>query len=159
MSEIRRLASVCLHRYFALCDRPRRVGQTSYGDLFSANAIWEGVGGRYAERFGRFEGRDAIAGAMRLALDETPSYRFNLHLLTNELWMPGSALTGAWLLQQFSVLNDERAIEATAEIRVTFDVAGGAVTIARFRTRNLMWREAVDGIGENADLAGLEELS
>jgi hypothetical protein len=159
MSEARRLASACLHRYFALCDRPRRVGWTSYDSLFSANAAWEGVGARYAQRFGRIDGRDAIASAMQLALDEAQNYRFNLHLLTNELWAPGPTLAGSWILQQYSVLTDGSAVEAIADVRVSFDMAGDEVTIARFRTRSLIWREIVDGLGEAPDLAGMKELS
>ena len=140
--------------YFALCDRPRRTPLCDYRSLFTDDAVWEGLGERYASRFGRFVGGDAIAAALHNALDVACDYRFNLHQLTNELWAEtGQDLQGSWLLMQYATLSSGESYRAVADIRVHFALQTEAWRIARFTSRNLMMTPMPDGLGDDPALA------
>jgi SnoaL-like domain len=146
--------------YFALCDQPQRAVMRDFRSLFTADAVWEGLGARYASRHGRIASGDAIAAALNKALAGDGAYRFNLHQLSTELWdndIPG--LAGSWLMTQHAALTNGETYCAVADIRVRFAKEGGTWRIARFSTRNLMMLPVPGGLGDDPDLAGLDSLA
>ncbi|MFI6698646.1 nuclear transport factor 2 family protein [Streptomyces sp. NPDC050509] len=126
-----------LARYLALCDVPVRASG-DLGDLFTEDAVWEGVGSDYAEKFGRTEGRAAIVAMLSRYLPPHPHFRTNVHLL-----FPGTVDTdsttarGSWPMQQLSRFESGRSEIMVARLDVTFRLDDGRPRIASFRTERL----------------------
>ena len=61
-AAVRRLMA----RYMDLCDVPRdsRALQAELAELFAEDAVWEGLGARAGQSFGRHEGRDQWNGLL-----------------------------------------------------------------------------------------------
>ncbi|MEU5272349.1 hypothetical protein AB0G77_28165 [Streptomyces hygroscopicus] len=59
-------------------------------DLFTPDAVWEGAGPLYTEKFGRTSGPEAIAAMLSAYLPPNPHFRANAHLLH-----PGTTRTRA----------------------------------------------------------------
>ena len=77
-------AQTTLARYMQLCDQPctdRAFPQLP--DLFSPDAVWEGIGPRYAGKFGRHVGPAAIAAFVGAYLAPSPHFKRNLHFLAS----------------------------------------------------------------------------
>lgn len=128
--------------YFNACDVPRFDFDHDYVRLFTADAIWEGVGERYAAKFGRLDGGAAIVAALEAVLDKTPAFQFNHHMLSNEridIALPDHA-TGTWSMTQMTTSLSGEASLALARIAVKFQNVGGAWRIAHFTTRNLCFK-------------------
>jgi hypothetical protein len=139
--------------YFNACDVPRFGFDGDYASLFTKDAVWEGVGDRYAFKFGRLEGRAAIVSALEVALDTNHSFRFNHHLLCNErvhVVSPKQA-TGSWSMTQMSTAATGESSCALSRIEADFRIENTAWRISHFRTRNLFLK-AVPG-GWNDDFA------
>lgn len=131
-----------LGRYMALCDQPcddRSFPQL--GDLFTADAVWEGVGQRYAEAFGRQSGRAAIAAFLDGYLAPSPHFKRNLHFLTSEqidVAADCAQARGQWLMLQISTYGHGGAEAISARLDIDFAFAGnGRWLISHFRTQRL----------------------
>ncbi|MFD4507355.1 nuclear transport factor 2 family protein [Streptomyces sp. NPDC058457] len=126
-----------LTRYLALCDVPARE-QGDLGDLFTEDAVWEGGGGAYAEKFGRTEGRAAIVSMLSGYLPPRPHFRTNVHLLfPGTVDDDGDTAHGSWLMQQLSRYESGDAEMTVARLDVTFRLAGDRPRISVFRTERL----------------------
>ncbi|CAD6560899.1 hypothetical protein LMG27952_07287 [Paraburkholderia hiiakae] len=135
-------------RYMALCDVPSgALDGESLASLFTADAVWEGIGPQYTSKFGRIEGRDAIVAMLARYLPPAPHFATNVHFLTSEsieMVTPARA-SGRWIMLQASGYVDERAELIGARLEVDFVPAPDASTwlIAHFRTERLFdapWR-------------------
>lgn len=133
-----------LGRYVALCDQPcddRAFPQL--GDLFTEDAVWEGVGQHYAATFGRQSGRAAIVAFLGGYLAPSPHFERNLHFLTSEqieVSDDGAWARGSWLMLQVSRYGHGRggAEAITARLEIDFSPASdGRWLISHFRTRRL----------------------
>ncbi|MCX4902828.1 nuclear transport factor 2 family protein [Streptomyces sp. NBC_00878] len=104
-----------LDRYLRLCDVPvRGEGMVELGELFTDDAVWEGVGPEYSGEFGRREGRQAILEMLAGYLPPNPHFRENVHLLfPGTIDLSDTTARGTWLMQQLS-----RYASGTAEVRV-----------------------------------------
>lgn len=133
--------------YFNACDIPRFNFDGNYDRLFTKDAIWEGVGERYAAKFGRLDGRSKIAAALQAAMDDDFSFEFNHHLLSNEMIRAVSAnqVTGSWSMTQMSTPKKGDSIWALSRIEADFRIEDDAWRIAHFRTRNLFYKIVPDG--------------
>lgn len=133
----------CMQRYMAICDD---LGPASPVDelagLFTDDAIWEGVGEKYAKTFGRLQGRDAIRTMFAKYMAEPAHFVMNAHFLTSELIEVGSAAsaTGRWMMLQASTYASGTSHLGAAQLTVDFRQLDGQWRIARFRTRNLFGR-------------------
>ncbi|MFF7474774.1 nuclear transport factor 2 family protein [Streptomyces sp. NPDC008092] len=127
-----------LTRYLALCDVPARA-QGDLGDLFTEDAVWEGGGAAYADKFGRTEGRAAIVSMLSGHLPPSGHFRTNVHLLfpgTVDDHGDGTA-HGSWLMQQLSRYDSGAADMLVARLDVTFRLTGDRPRISAFRTERL----------------------
>jgi len=134
-SQVRRLMA----RYMDLCDVPRAATHISeLAQLFSADAIWEGVGSQTAQTFGQHRGRDAVATFVAGYLPPSEHFRLNLHYLTSEsIVVDGSAAQGQWIMQQICTYADRRSELFGTRLNIDFRCVDGVWLIAHFRTQRL----------------------
>ncbi|KDD65151.1 hypothetical protein ABH912_000720 [Pseudomonas sp. BT76 TE3572] len=134
-SQVRRLMA----RYMDLCDVPRAATHVSQlAQLFSADAIWEGVGSQTAQTFGQHRGRDAVAAFVAGYLPPSEHFRLNLHYLTSEsIVVDGSTAQGQWIMQQICTYADERSELFGTRLNIDFRCVDGVWLIAHFRTQRL----------------------
>lgn len=131
-----------LGRYMQLCDVPcGDCGALGLTDLFSQDAVWEGVGPLYAGKFGRHQGPAAIAAFVGSYLAPSPHFTRNLHFLTSEQLEVDADCRrahGRWLMLQLSTYGAGGAEAITARLEIDF-VPGpdGRWLIAHFRTERL----------------------
>jgi ketosteroid isomerase-like protein len=131
-----------LARYMRLCDQPcadRAFPQLA--DLFTVDAVWEGVGKPYEASFGHHLGRDAIAAFVQRYLAPSPHFERNLHFLTTDqvsVADDGVTARGQWLMLQLSTYGQGGSEAITARLNVDFRQADdGRWLIAHFRTGRL----------------------
>ena len=133
-------------RYMALCDIP--VPQHGINDaarctaiaaLFTADAVWEGIGGAHGARFGCQKGRVAIrAHMLRFFTEERPRKTFNTHFLcTEQVEADAAGVTGRWVQFQPWGFEDGAAILRSSRLDVRFAPEDGVLRIARYRTESL----------------------
>lgn len=134
-SQVRRLMA----RYMDLCDVPRAAAHISeLAQLFSADAIWEGVGSQTAQTFGQHRGRDAVATFVAGYLPPSEHFRLNLHYLTSEsIVVDGSTAQGQWIMQQICTYADRRSELFGTRLNIDFRCVDGVWLIAHFRTQRL----------------------
>jgi SnoaL-like protein len=141
-------------RYMALCDVPSGgLDGESLARLFTADAVWEGIGPQYTSKFGHIVGREAIVAMLARYLPPTPHFATNVHFLTSESidMVTPSHAKGHWIMLQASGYVDERAELIGARLEVDFVPSPDASDasdasewlIAHFRTERLFdapWR-------------------
>ncbi|MGW3418237.1 nuclear transport factor 2 family protein [Streptomyces phaeochromogenes] len=126
-----------LTRYLALCDVPAGA-EGELGELFTEDAVWEGGGGAYAEKFGRTEGREAIVAMLSDYLPPSPHFRTNVHLLfPGAVDLKDATAHGSWPMQQLSRYESGSAEVMVARLDVTFRLDGDRPRISAFRTERL----------------------
>lgn len=147
MLEAERAIRATMTRYMSLCDVPAKAAdRASLAALFTADAIWEGIGPQYAHQFGRLRGPDEIVAMLLRYLPPTPHFATNVHFLTSEaIAVDGAAGRGGWIMLQASDYVDAPAELIAARLTVDFapNAAGDAWLIRHFRTERLFdapWR-------------------
>ncbi|AOI75230.1 nuclear transport factor 2 family protein [Burkholderia sp. NRF60-BP8] len=142
--DAERAVRATLTRYMALCDVPEEAGAgPSLAELFTADAVWEGVGTQYARKFGRVEGPTAIVAMLGRYLPPDPHFAANLHFLTSESIEIGAghaSARGRWIMLQASRYADGSAELIAARLTVDFAPAadGAAWLIRHFRTERVL---------------------
>ena len=109
-------------RYMALCDVPARVlDGEALAALFSDDAVWEGIGPQYADKFGCLQGRADIVAMLQRYLPPTPHFATNVHFLTSEhIDVHGNTAKGRWIMLQASGYVDAKAELIAARLEVDF---------------------------------------
>ncbi|MFE2678144.1 nuclear transport factor 2 family protein [Streptomyces hygroscopicus] len=107
-------------------------------DLFTPDAVWEGAGPLYTEKFGRTSGPVAIAAMLSPYLPPNPHFRANAHLLhPGTTRTEGDEVRGRSLMQQVSRYASSEAELIVARLDVAFRVTtGGALIRHAGRGRN-----------------------
>ena len=136
-SAVRRTMS----RYMALCDVPAGTleGET-LAALFSADAVWEGIGPLYTNKFGRLKGHADILAMLTRYLPPSPHFSVNVHFLTSEtIVVIGTEAKGRWIMLQASSYIEAQAELIAARLEVDFAPAdnGHDWLITHFRTERL----------------------
>lgn len=137
-AEIRRVMA----RYMQLCDWPGQPLGNEFRELFATDAVWEGIGPRYAGKYGRHEGRERIMAFFEgfTRAGQVPC-QFNAHFLTSEaIEVDGAAAIGRWMLLQPSTSTRGEANFVAARLHIGFRLEAGRWRIAHFRTENLFSR-------------------
>jgi SnoaL-like domain len=141
--EAERAVRRTMMRYMALCDVPSG-GEPSetLAELFSVDAIWQGVGPEYAEKFGALTGREAIVAMLARYLPPTPHFSVNTHFMASETIDVDAAAThatGRWIMMQASGYVEGGAELVSARLEVDFvpAVDGRHWLIRHFRTQRL----------------------
>lgn len=152
-AEIRRLQA----RYMFLCDTPL----PEYGvaddcerielilELYTDDAIWEGVGEFYDGQFGRMDGKDRIREHFTRFWGEKqdPALVLNAHYLTSEqLHVDGDTADGQWIHMQPWLYADGTGLLRSSRLNNAFrkDV-DGTWRISRTRTENVFVAPLPDG--------------
>ncbi|WP_284990552.1 nuclear transport factor 2 family protein [Arthrobacter sp. efr-133-TYG-120] len=143
-AEIRRLQA----RYMFLCDTPcpepgvendeQRIDRIL--DLYTDEAVWEGVGEYYDNQFGRAVGKYAIRAHFDRFWGEKhdPSLVLNAHYLTSEqIRVAGDEAEGQWIHLQPWLFSDGRALLRSSRLSNSFRNIGGSWKITRTRTENV----------------------
>ncbi|BCZ77693.1 polyketide cyclase [Paraburkholderia terrae] len=128
-------------RYMALCDVPSGTldGET-LAALFTQDAIWEGIGPQYTQKFGHLRGHEAILAMLQRYLPPVPHFATNVHFLTSEtIEVNGARAKGRWIMLQASGYVDARAELIAARLEIDFVPAqdGRNWLIQHFRTERL----------------------
>lgn len=138
-ADIRRLVA----RYMHLCDEPEpdEVG-TNFADLFTEDAIWEGLGVKAGQEFSRVEGRKTLLNWFAtLRVPGKYLHKFNIHFLTSESILVYDDCCGAegrWIMFQTTLLANGHAELRMARIVIRFRVEQDNWCIAHFTTRSLL---------------------
>ncbi|MGV9712850.1 nuclear transport factor 2 family protein [Gordonia sp. NPDC003424] len=143
-ADIRRIQA----RYMFLCDTPcpefgiaddaHRI--EAILDLYTDDAVWEGVGEYYTGQFGRAEGKDAIRKHFQNFWGEKrdPALLLNAHYLTSEqIHVTGDTATGQWIHMQPWLFSDGRSLLRSSRLNNAFRKERGRWLITRTRTENV----------------------
>ncbi|MGI6874797.1 nuclear transport factor 2 family protein [Amycolatopsis sp. 3B14] len=143
-AEIRRLQA----RYMFLCDTPL----PEYGisddakrielilELYTEDAVWEGVGEYYDGQFGRAEGKQAIREHFERFWGEKrdPALLLNAHYLTSEqIHVHGGTADGQWIHMQPWLFSDGSALLRSSRLNNAFRKEDDGWRITRTRTENV----------------------
>jgi len=125
--------------YMALCDVPGPQHLAgALAPLFCSDAVWEGKGSRYAAKFGRLEGREAIQAMLLTYLPPNSHFQFNGHFLAGErIEVQGDSAQGHWLMQQVSHYDTGASELIVARLQLVFRCEAGTWRIAHFSTERL----------------------
>lgn len=142
-AEARRL----LGRYMFLCDTPlpefgmsEQDRARAIGDLFTEDAVWEGVGGTHGAQFGRQVGPDEIAAHMlRFHLVPDPKRVFNTHYVcTEQVRATPDGAEGQWVQFQPWIYDDGQSVIRSSRLHVRFRPTGSGWRISGYRTESLV---------------------
>ncbi len=135
-------------RYMFLCDTPcpeygladdaARVEKII--ELYSDDAIWEGVGEYYGNQFGRLEGKPAIRAHFQEFWSEIrePKLLLNVHYLTSEqIHVQGEEADGQWVHMQPWIFADGSSLLRSSRLNNLFRKIDGHWKITRTRTENI----------------------
>jgi ketosteroid isomerase-like protein len=143
-ADIRRLQA----RYLWLCDTPLpEFGVTGDAEridlvleLYTDDAVWEGVGEYYENQFGRVEGADALRMHFERfwSAERGPALLLNAHYLTSEqIHVEGDTATGQWIHVQPWLFADGSAVLRSSRLNNAFRKVDGRWRISRTRTENV----------------------
>ena len=137
--ESREAARNTLNRYMDLCDVPREAFLwEEMADLFTPDAVWEGIGPDYSGKFGALKGRGNILSMLAGYLPPSAHFKRNVHLLgEGRISVSDAGATGQWIMQQFSAYESGRSELIGARLLVDFVLTGGSAQISHFRTEKL----------------------
>lgn len=143
-ADIRRLQA----RYMSLCDTPcpeydiatdaERIDLIV--DLYTEDAVWEGVGDYYDNQFGQCRGKDEIRAHFTRFWSHAdgPPPVLNAHYLTTEqIHVDGDEATGQWIHMQPWLYSDGSALLRSSRLNNAFRKVDGTWKIARTRTENV----------------------
>lgn len=132
----------CMNRYMVLCDAlDARTPLDELAGLFTADAIWEGKGAKYAKSFGGYRGREAIRAMFAGYMTEPAHFALNVHFLCSELIrVEGDEANGSWVMLQTSTFASGASHLNAARLTVRFREEEGAWRMAHFQTENLFGR-------------------
>lgn len=127
-------------RYMELCDVPQpEFDLAELGALFTEDATWQGIGPEYGEKFGSYNGRDAIVRMLGSHLLPGGPFTANAHVLgEGRINISFPTASGSWIMQQVSAYTDGRQEVVAARITVDFELDGAMARIKTFRTQRLV---------------------
>lgn len=143
-AEVRRVQA----RYMFLCDTPcPEFGITDDAgridlimELYTEDAVWEGVGEYYDSQFGRLEGHAAIRAHFERfwATERDPALVLNAHYpAAEQIRVDGDSAVGQWIHIQPWLHSDGTALLRSSRLNNTFRRIDGRWKIARTRTENV----------------------
>ncbi|MFL9926891.1 nuclear transport factor 2 family protein [Herbaspirillum lusitanum] len=138
-----------LARYMKLCDQPCcDQAFPQLADLFTEEAVWEGVGAQYSQTFGRRSGRAAIAAFLGGYLAPASShFKMNAHFLSSDqVAVDGARARGEWTMLQASTYQDDSCELIAARLNINFMQQDQVWQISHFRTERLFcvpWNQQV----------------
>ncbi|MCE0743313.1 nuclear transport factor 2 family protein [Acetobacter sicerae] len=155
-AAVRRLQA----RYMFLCDTPcPEIGNVDDAqridrimDLYTEDAIWEGVGEYYTGQFGQCVGKAAIRRHFESFWGEKrdPALLLNVHYLTSEqIHIHGDMADGQWVHCQPWIFSDGRSLLRSSRLNNLFRKEDGVWKITRTRTENVFIAPLTSGWAES----------
>lgn len=143
-ADIRRLQA----RYMFLCDTPcPEWGVEDDADrierilnLYTEDAVWEGVGAYYDNQFGRSVGKDALRRHFQnfWGRKRDPALLLNVHYLTSEqIHVRGDEADGQWVHCQPWIFSDGSSLLRSSRLNNGFRKVNGEWKVSRTRTENV----------------------
>lgn len=143
-----------MSQYMHLCDDLSSLAVTEQiSQLFTEDAVWEGIGELYKHKLGKYQGRQAIQQMMQSYVRTPSHFAINVHFLCSEnteVISPESAC-GRWKMLQTSTFSHGCSHLNCAELIVTFSLINNKWLINHFTTRNLFSRP-IDYLNSDKDL-------
>jgi len=148
-------------RYMFLCDTPcpeQGIGTDDAAridwimDLYTEDAIWEGVGEYYENQFGQCVGKAAIRAHFEAFWGSArdPALVFNVHYLTSEqIHVHGETADGQWVHCQPWIFADGSSLLRSSRLNNLFRKEDGVWKIARTRTENVFVAPLAKGWAHN----------
>ena len=145
-ADIRRVEA----RYMFLCDTPcpefgveddaQRVEKIL--ELYTEDAVWEGVGEYYTSQFGRMVGKDALRTHFQgfWGTRQEPLLLLNAHYLTSEqihVHENGTTADAQWIHMQPWLFSDGKSLLRSSRLNNSFRKENGQWRITRTRTENV----------------------
>jgi ketosteroid isomerase-like protein len=152
-SDIRRIVA----RYMFLCDIPypdaadASTRVKAICDLYSDDAVWEGVGSYYDNQFGRSVGRAELEKHFeKFFQPREPEMILNCHYLTSEqIHVTGDTATGQWVHFQPWIFSDGSSLIRGSRMNNAFKKVDGVWKMSRYRTENVFVGPLPKGWSEN----------
>jgi ketosteroid isomerase-like protein len=155
-AEIRRVQA----RYMFLCDTPCPEAGADTDEerierivnLYTEDAVWEGVGSYYDNQFGRSVGQDAIRKHFQAFWGQKrdPALVLNVHYLTTEfITVTGDEATGHWTHCQPWIFSDGSSLLRSSRLFNAFRKVAGEWKISRTRTENVFVAPLTPGWAES----------
>jgi hypothetical protein len=140
--EDEKLIRACMNRYMLLCDQlDAGFDLELLIELFTEQAVWQGIGRRYANTFGQYQGREAIAAMFDKYTKPPAHFDLNVHVLGNEsITVEGDSGKGSWVLVQTSTFATGKSQLSCARISAEFQRQAGDWKISLFQTESLFNR-------------------
>ncbi|MBP2543750.1 nuclear transport factor 2 family protein [Acinetobacter guillouiae] len=133
----------CIHRYMEICDGLNaKTDLNELMDLFDQDSIWEGIGEKYAQSFGRYASWQAIFDMFKSYTQTESHFVMNAHFVSSEqIYIAGDQANASWLMLQTSTfLNGDSHLNA-AKLSVKFkQQTDGLWKIKHFQTENIFSR-------------------
>lgn len=161
-ADIRRLQA----RYMHLCDTPcpeagvdddaERVRRIV--DLYTEDAVWEGVGAYYDDQFGRSVGQAAIRRHFEAFWGQKrdPALVLNVHYLTSEqIHVDGDEATGQWVHCQPWIYGDGSSLLRSSRLNNAFRKVAGVWKVSRTRTENVFVAPLAAGWAQSVGTASV----
>lgn len=155
-ADIRRIQA----RYMWLCDTPcpeagvdddaERISRIV--DLYTEDAVWEGVGDYYDNQFGQSIGHDAIRRHFEAFWGQKrdPALVLNVHYLTSEqIHVRGDEAEGQWVHCQPWIFSDGSSLLRSSRLNNGFRKVHGVWKISRTRTENVFVAPLTSGWAES----------
>ena len=141
-----------MSRYMELCDVPQpELDLAELGALFTEDAVWQGIGSEYGDKFGEHAGREAIVAMLAGYLPPSNHFTANAHVLSEgRINVTGATASGAWIMQQLSAYADGRQELLAARITADFDLDGALARISAFRTERLFASDLTESTAQAA---------
>lgn len=142
-ADIRRIQA----RYLFLCDTPcpepissdeERIEKIL--ELYSEDAIWEGVGEYYKGQFGQAVGKAAIRKHFQAfwSQQRDPKLLLNVHYLTSEqIHVHDDEADGQWVHCQPWIFSDGSSLLRSSRLNNSFKKVDDVWKISRTRTENI----------------------
>jgi hypothetical protein len=143
-ADIRRLQA----RYMFLCDTPCPEASVENDaerielilDLYTEDAVWEGVGSYYDNQFGRSVGKAALRKHFEAfwGTRRDPALLLNVHYLTSEqIHVRGDEADGQWVHCQPWIFSDSSSLLRSSRLNNQFRKVNGVWKVSRTRTENV----------------------
>ena len=131
-----------LNRYMEICDvLDANTDLNELMDLFTEDAIWEGIGKRYAKSFGQLKGKDMIHEMFRAYTQKDAHFVMNAHFVNSEqIQIQGNQAFAKWMMLQTSSFQSGQSHLNAAKLSVDFKQQDGHWKISHFRTENIFSR-------------------
>ena len=133
----------CINRYMEICDALNAdTDLDELMGLFDQDSIWEGVGEKYAQSFGRYDSWQAIYDMFKNYTQQQSHFVMNAHFVSSEqIYIEDDQAKASWLMLQTSTFRDGRSHLNAAKLTVTFkQQADSCWKIKHFQTENIFSR-------------------